>query len=210
MGIYTQRSKDWRSGDPWLSGQPMQPTAVHRTRRCHHIWIGGTARNTIKSIWFLLEKHCKLPNENPIGNYIHHIGNVWTQYHTVFWEKPYSIGKNRDVSPHISAAQNVSWSVHVDVWRTSEAKSYWKYIYWKYIGLGSSTFMLPEHYLQVDRVYLGSPDVVAVLDHGKKQTFIIKKEGLPDTGKSLGFTCWGPWKFLDWKTHKKIKIPSLI
>lgn len=52
--------------------------------------------------------------------------------------------------------------------------------------------MLPEHYLQVDRVYLGSPDVVAVLDHGKKQTFIIKKEGLPDTGKSLGFTCWGP------------------
>ncbi|CAA6665907.1 unnamed protein product [Spirodela intermedia] len=41
---------------------------------------------------------------------------------------------------------------------------------------------------EVDRVYLGSPDVAAVLDHGKKQTFIIKKEGLPDT------VVWNPWE----------------
>lgn len=37
-------------------------------------------------------------------------------------------------------------------------------------------------YLQVDRVYLGSPNIVAVLDHEKKRTFVIRKEGLPDVG----------------------------
>jgi glucose-6-phosphate 1-epimerase len=36
----------------------------------------------------------------------------------------------------------------------------------------------------VDRVYLGSPNIIAVIDHEKKQTYIIKKEGLPDIGKS--------------------------
>ncbi|XP_078431650.1 galactose mutarotase-like superfamily protein isoform X2 [Wolffia australiana] len=41
---------------------------------------------------------------------------------------------------------------------------------------------------EVDRVYLESPDVLAVLDHGKKKTFIIKKEGLPDT------VVWNPWE----------------
>ncbi|XP_020264976.1 putative glucose-6-phosphate 1-epimerase isoform X2 [Asparagus officinalis] len=33
---------------------------------------------------------------------------------------------------------------------------------------------------EVDRVYLSSPNVVAVLDHEKKRTFVIRKEGLPD------------------------------
>ncbi|XP_010261475.1 PREDICTED: putative glucose-6-phosphate 1-epimerase [Nelumbo nucifera] len=41
---------------------------------------------------------------------------------------------------------------------------------------------------EVDRVYLSSPNVVAVLDHGKKQTFVIKKEGLPDV------VVWNPWE----------------
>lgn len=42
-----------------------------------------------------------------------------------------------------------------------------------------------EHNLtwQVDRVYLGSPNVIAVLDHEKKRTYLIRKEGLPDAGK---------------------------
>jgi len=40
-------------------------------------------------------------------------------------------------------------------------------------------------YLQVDRVYLSSPNVIAVLDHEKKRTFVIRKEGLPDVGKTL-------------------------
>ncbi|CAI9094244.1 OLC1v1029947C3 [Oldenlandia corymbosa var. corymbosa] len=36
---------------------------------------------------------------------------------------------------------------------------------------------------EIDRVYLSSEDVIAVLDHEKKQTFVIRKEGLPDVGK---------------------------
>uniref|UniRef100_A0A1D1YCZ0 glucose-6-phosphate 1-epimerase n=2 Tax=Anthurium amnicola TaxID=1678845 RepID=A0A1D1YCZ0_9ARAE len=41
---------------------------------------------------------------------------------------------------------------------------------------------------EVDRVYLGSPNVVAVLDHEKKRTFLIRKEGLSDIG------VWNPWE----------------
>lgn len=38
--------------------------------------------------------------------------------------------------------------------------------------------------VQVDRVYVSSPNVIAVLDHEKKRTFVIRKDGLPDTGKT--------------------------
>uniref|UniRef100_A0A2N9J5W3 glucose-6-phosphate 1-epimerase n=1 Tax=Fagus sylvatica TaxID=28930 RepID=A0A2N9J5W3_FAGSY len=41
---------------------------------------------------------------------------------------------------------------------------------------------------EVDRVYLSSPNVIAVLDHEKKQTYVIRKEGLPDT------VVWNPWE----------------
>ncbi|KAK2365303.1 putative glucose-6-phosphate 1-epimerase [Trifolium repens] len=41
---------------------------------------------------------------------------------------------------------------------------------------------------EVDRVYLGSPNIIAVIDHEKKQTYIIKKEGLPD------IAVWNPWE----------------
>ncbi|URE09765.1 Aldose 1-epimerase [Musa troglodytarum] len=40
----------------------------------------------------------------------------------------------------------------------------------------------------VDRIYLGSPNVIAVLDHEKKRTFLIKKKGLPDV------VVWNPWE----------------
>ena len=40
----------------------------------------------------------------------------------------------------------------------------------------------------MDRDYLSSPKVVAVLDHEKKRTFVIVKEGLPDVGK-MNFFC---------------------
>ncbi|XP_024026946.1 putative glucose-6-phosphate 1-epimerase isoform X2 [Morus notabilis] len=36
---------------------------------------------------------------------------------------------------------------------------------------------------EVDRVYLDTSSKVAILDHGKKRTFIIQKEGLPDVGR---------------------------
>ncbi|WOL01503.1 glucose-6-phosphate 1-epimerase [Canna indica] len=41
---------------------------------------------------------------------------------------------------------------------------------------------------EVDRIYLGSPNVIAVLDHEKKRTFLIRKEGLPDV------VVWNPWE----------------
>ncbi|GFP86688.1 putative glucose-6-phosphate 1-epimerase [Phtheirospermum japonicum] len=40
---------------------------------------------------------------------------------------------------------------------------------------------------EVDRVYLSSSDAVAVFDHEKKRTFVIRKEGLPDV------VVWNPW-----------------
>lgn len=41
---------------------------------------------------------------------------------------------------------------------------------------------------EVDRVYLSSACAVAVLDHQKKRTFVIRKEGLPDV------VVWNPWE----------------
>ncbi|KAJ9188262.1 hypothetical protein P3X46_003634 [Hevea brasiliensis] len=41
---------------------------------------------------------------------------------------------------------------------------------------------------EVDRVYLSSPNVIAVLDHERKRTFVIRKEGLPDV------VVWNPWE----------------
>ncbi|XP_057981038.1 putative glucose-6-phosphate 1-epimerase [Malania oleifera] len=41
---------------------------------------------------------------------------------------------------------------------------------------------------EVDRVYLSSPNIIAVLDHGRKRTFVMRKEGLPDV------VVWNPWE----------------
>ncbi|KAL4376491.1 hypothetical protein GQ457_02G001010 [Hibiscus cannabinus] len=41
---------------------------------------------------------------------------------------------------------------------------------------------------EVDRVYLRTPNVVAVLDHEKKRTYLIRKEGVPDV------VVWNPWE----------------
>ncbi|PRQ58375.1 putative glucose-6-phosphate 1-epimerase [Rosa chinensis] len=41
---------------------------------------------------------------------------------------------------------------------------------------------------EVDRLYLSSRKVIAVLDHEKKQTYVIRKEGLPDV------VVWNPWE----------------
>lgn len=36
--------------------------------------------------------------------------------------------------------------------------------------------------LQVDKIYLSTPTKIAIIDHEKKTTFVVKKEGLPDAG----------------------------
>nr|GEY82612.1 putative glucose-6-phosphate 1-epimerase [Tanacetum cinerariifolium] len=41
--------------------------------------------------------------------------------------------------------------------------------------------------LQFDHVYLGSPNIVAVLDHERKQTYVIRRECLSDV------VVWNPW-----------------
>ncbi|KAF7828177.1 putative glucose-6-phosphate 1-epimerase isoform X1 [Senna tora] len=47
---------------------------------------------------------------------------------------------------------------------------------------------------EVDRVYLDSSDVVAVLDHERKRTFMIRKEGLPDVEIWFDIVVWNPWE----------------
>ncbi|KAA0048919.1 hypothetical protein IC582_012209 [Cucumis melo] len=41
---------------------------------------------------------------------------------------------------------------------------------------------------EVDRVYVSTPNVIAVLDHERKRTYVIRKEGLPDV------VVWNPWE----------------
>ncbi|KAM6584592.1 hypothetical protein CsatB_011594 [Cannabis sativa] len=41
---------------------------------------------------------------------------------------------------------------------------------------------------EVDRVYVSAPNAIAILDHEKKRTFVIRKEGLPD------IVVWNPWE----------------
>lgn len=41
---------------------------------------------------------------------------------------------------------------------------------------------------EVDRAYVRTPNCIAVIDHEKKRTFVIRKEGLPDA------LVWNPWE----------------
>ncbi|XP_076910687.1 putative glucose-6-phosphate 1-epimerase [Bidens hawaiensis] len=40
---------------------------------------------------------------------------------------------------------------------------------------------------EIDRIYLSTPTKIAVMDHEKKRTFLIRKDGLPDA------VVWNPW-----------------
>lgn len=52
-----------------------------------------------------------------------------------------------------------------------------------YVASGHSGLVICYFVCQVDRAYLRSPNVIAVLDHEKKRTFVLRKEGLSDVGK---------------------------
>lgn len=41
--------------------------------------------------------------------------------------------------------------------------------------------------LQIDRVYLSTPTKIAIIDHEKKRTYVLRKEGMPDAGLYLIF-----------------------
>ena len=34
--------------------------------------------------------------------------------------------------------------------------------------------------LKVDKVYLNTPTKIAIIDHERKKTFVLRKDGLPD------------------------------
>ncbi|XP_010247440.1 PREDICTED: putative glucose-6-phosphate 1-epimerase [Nelumbo nucifera] len=40
---------------------------------------------------------------------------------------------------------------------------------------------------EVDKIYLSTPTKIAILDHEKKRTFVLRKDGLPDA------VVWNPW-----------------
>eukprot|EP00253_Pinus_taeda_P027496 PITA_27496 len=41
---------------------------------------------------------------------------------------------------------------------------------------------------EVDRIYLSTPTKIAIIDHEKKRTFVLKKDGLADA------VVWNPWE----------------
>ncbi|RYR13894.1 hypothetical protein Ahy_B04g070652 isoform B [Arachis hypogaea] len=41
--------------------------------------------------------------------------------------------------------------------------------------------------LEVDKIYLSTPTKIAIIDHEKKRTFVLRKDGLPDA------VVWNPW-----------------
>ncbi|KAK4746694.1 hypothetical protein SAY87_025731 [Trapa incisa] len=40
---------------------------------------------------------------------------------------------------------------------------------------------------EIDRVYLSTPSKIAIIDHEKKRTFVLRKDGMPDAA------VWNPW-----------------
>ncbi|PON47614.1 Glucose-6-phosphate 1-epimerase [Trema orientale] len=45
----------------------------------------------------------------------------------------------------------------------------------------------PSYSQQIDRVYLSTPTKIAIIDHEKKRTFVLRKVGMPDAA------VWNPW-----------------
>lgn len=37
----------------------------------------------------------------------------------------------------------------------------------------------------MDKIYVSTPTKIAILDHEKKRTFVLRKDGLPDAGETL-------------------------
>lgn len=46
-----------------------------------------------------------------------------------------------------------------------------------------SVLFINPFLLKVDRIYLSTPTKIAILDHERKRTFVLRKDGLPDAGE---------------------------
>lgn len=53
----------------------------------------------------------------------------------------------------------------------------------------------------MDKVYLSTPTKIAVLDHERKRTFELRKDGLPDAGEFYDIPCSPTISYLLLKHH---------
>jgi hypothetical protein len=37
--------------------------------------------------------------------------------------------------------------------------------------------------VKVDKIYVSTPTKIAIIDHERKRTFVLRKDGLPDAGE---------------------------
>lgn len=49
----------------------------------------------------------------------------------------------------------------------------------KFCSIDIFLFLLTK----VDKIYLSTPTKIAILDHEKKRTLVLRKDGLPDAGE---------------------------
>lgn len=52
-----------------------------------------------------------------------------------------------------------------------------------------SLITIPFLLVKVDKIYLSTPTKIAILDHERKRTFVLRKDGLPDAGE-LALDIW--------------------
>lgn len=45
-------------------------------------------------------------------------------------------------------------------------------------------------FLKVNKVYLSTPTKIAILDHERKRTYELRKDGLPDAGEFHDLQCF--------------------
>nr|GFA89057.1 putative glucose-6-phosphate 1-epimerase [Tanacetum cinerariifolium] len=62
---------------------------------------------------------------------------------------------------------------------------------------------------QFDRVYLGSLNIVDVLDHERKRTYVIRREGLSDdkNGRAAWILLWHPQVFTARVSVFEVEMP---
>jgi hypothetical protein len=67
--------------------------------------------------------------------------------------------------------------------------------------------------LKVDKVYLAAPSKIAIIDHEKKKTFVVTKEGLPDAGKLDSMSTFFPIRAIQHcccKVHHSLSYYALF
>lgn len=57
------------------------------------------------------------------------------------------------------------------------------FFYYCFLNCSIVNFFL--HREKIDRVYVGTPTKIAIIDHEKKRTLVMRKDGLPDAGKHV-------------------------